>query len=1162
GLHFTPELLEKAQADLAADCQPKVGYELELESMALERAYGSEVAITNIFQLGDMLHVVDPDINVDKAIRLTGFTRDCYSQPYKYKVTLSDTVEVSLIQNILEDLGEQEQEIIDLTNRTNVELMRMQWRTTQELLGMVFDADGYFDASHIRPSSIETLMLSVGNRNGQFVITDVMLIANALNGTVPNANLFVVQSNGGMLHHYAIEENIRTWQVQSQTYTLTSNGAMYLYAQCPKAGTVCRIIPSTQRMETEVGSNYYFLVGVISSVYNGYRELTTTYGNTRITGRCINCGRIESTDKNTYFDLDKGEIGGNIKFRSTSGDLLSVSELEQQLNDSTDNLSQTLAELQDTINQLQEQVDGAIEYWFGEGKPTLDNEPAVQWVDEATRESHMGDIYTDTATGLEYRYSRRGYASVVNGQLVRHWNYYWQQIPSTGIGAAIQAANNALDLAGTKAHVYVTANASTTPPATYKMGDLWIMLDTYKMKICVANAGTAYKSSDWKDAGYTDDTQANKALQQLTDLASDSIITPAEKITLKDEMANIKVDYSTVRAKATLVGCSTTDFDAAYSTLLAYTNTILASMTTNSTVNKGQYNDNFTAYYTERTNLLDAISSKYTDTAIGSLEIGGTNYIKNSAYMPDTKGWVNSLSATNKQARLGVYADTVMGNVLRLFTYGSTSATGGSIGTFNWWYFGTGMQSSNGNITLPDNKFRNGITYTVAFWVKASAAKTLRVGFMDSTAANVVASLKSFNVSTQWQRITYTFTANDKSSSSTRLYITATEDNIPTYLYFTKFVLVEGNVAPEWQPNNAEQMAAVQANTDLLKAISDNYTQIEGGLILSTFLKLGALQQNGQWQESAGLKAMLNNTSEIAAYFGGTYTEALAGIKDAMTIIYHNGKLKALNAEITGVINALSGKIANWLMSGNIIQSEYEASSGVPAIRLNSETGQILCGESVVLDAEGLSLMSGGTSRLKVMNTSVGEFSEYIIKRSGNFSMYRSGTGSWHAPYSGYSGNPAITWTNNDMTLNLGFMEAGSQINIDSFSISVQVPTNPSKGNKPIIASYNKPMSVDILCDGKVVKSFLQTSGLGTSAQSGSTLQHSGTGGAYYVTKGNAGTYSIRFNLNSCILFRCEGIATVSIQSASISVYGSFSRANYERTILGNDGMLSMWSNG
>lgn len=903
------ELLERAQADIEADSQPKVSYELELESMSLERAYGSEAGITNIFQLGDLLHIKDPDINVDKAIRLTGFTRDCYSEPYKYKVTLSDTVEVSLIQNILEDIKDNEQNIIDLTNKTNVELMRMQWRTTQELLGMVFDADGYFDTNKIRPSSIETLMLSVGNRNGQFIMRDVFVTCNALVGGKPNANYFTVQSNGGVLQHYAIEENIRTWSVTSSSITLQSNGAMFLYARCPKAGTTCSLILSQSRYATEVGTYYYFLVGVLSSVYNGYRELTTTYGNTRITGRCINCGRIESADKKTYFDLDNSEIGGNIKFRSTSGDLLDVSELEQQLNDSTDNLSQIITEIQDALNQLQEQVDGAIEYWFGEGEPTLDNEPAVQWTDEATREAHFGDIYTDTQSGLEYRFSRRGRSSIVNGQLVRVWFFYWQEIPSTGIGAAIQAANSALDLAGSKAHVYVTANASTPPPATYHKGDLWVMLDTYKIKLCIADAGTAYKSSDWKDAGYTDDTQANKALAQLTDMASDSIITPAEKIALKQEMENIKVDYSTVRAKATLVGYSTDSFDAAYSTLLAYTNNILANMSVNTTVNKTVYTQNFTAYYTERTNLLNGVTSRYTDNAIDGITVGGTNYIKNSAFMNDATGWAISLSATGKTSTLSIYADTAMGNVLRIATLNAAGATS----TFNWWYFGTGMQSVGGNITLPDNKLKNGVTYTVAFWVKASSSRTLRLGFMDGTASNIVAPLKDFGVSTQWKRVSYTFTANSLSSSSTRLYITASEANIPTYLYFTKFVLVEGNKAPEWQPNNAEQMAAVQANTDLLKAIRDNYTQIEGGLILSTFLKLGALQKSGQWQESAGFKAMLENKDEIAAYFGGTYAEALAGTKAGMTVIYHNGKLKAQNAEITGIIHALGGEFDGYI---------------------------------------------------------------------------------------------------------------------------------------------------------------------------------------------------------------------------------------------------------
>jgi hypothetical protein len=96
---------------------------------------------------------------------------------------------------------------------------------------------------------------------------------------------------------------------------------------------------------------------------------------------------------------------------------------------------------------------------------------------------------------------------------------------------------------------------------------------------------------------------------------------------------------------------------------------------------------------------------------------------------------------------------------------------------------------------------------------------------------------------------------------------------------------------------------------------------------------------------------MLDNVNDVAAYFGGTYAEALAGTKAGMTTIYHNGKLKAKNAEITGTVNATdgefngkvslangkillnkdgSGKLANgnvtWDASGNVtVRGKFES---------------------------------------------------------------------------------------------------------------------------------------------------------------------------------------------------------------------------------------------
>ena len=45
------------------------------------------------------------------------------------------------------------------------------------------------------------------------------------------------------------------------------------------------------------------------------------------------------------------------------------------------------------IQNLQDQIDGRIEYWDGNVVPTLSNAPAVNWQTDADKSSHVGDLY-------------------------------------------------------------------------------------------------------------------------------------------------------------------------------------------------------------------------------------------------------------------------------------------------------------------------------------------------------------------------------------------------------------------------------------------------------------------------------------------------------------------------------------------------------------------------------------------------------------------------------------------------------------------------------------------------------------------------------------------------------------------------------------------------
>lgn len=1125
------ELKAKGLEELAELCQPKVEYELEISSLSLEKNQGSSEAIVNVFRCGDYLHIKDADINVDKSIRIKSFTRDAYSDPYKYKLTLSDTMEVSIAQKLIEDTMRHE-EIITLNQLTNTAKARANWRTTQELLNMVFDSDGYFDTANIKPASIETMMLSVGNRAGQFVIRDLLVTANAIASGKPNPNLLYVQATAAaaLLTHYAIEEQDRTWQWLggTQVYSLTNNGAYYIYAQCQKGGNLFSVVATQSKLPTDDGgSYYYFQIGILSSVFNGYRELTLTYGSTRITGRCINCGKIESIDKSTYFDLDNAEIGGNIKFKSTDGSMRNVTELESGLagaKDAIDGLatqvgdnstaidglttqvgeqgssieelynndellqqgiseqgttidemqsyingqSASIQELQQITQELREQVDGTIEYWYGTEPPTDENYPASGWEWEHKQE-HVGDIYTDTTTGLEYRYQFKTDAGMRNPR------YIWQEIASSGVGTAIQLANQAIDVAGGKNHVYVTASIQVPPPPTYHVGDLWIMLDTlkmrycitdndgvgykaahwkpagytddtaannalgqlenmaddgivtpveklqmqsmwmelaadyavvitqaeaaglshssltvlygvlnnmltpiladlttdstinrdtfnqaireyyryratllknitdkkvtlhttassnvpppttykkndlwftlndYKVKLCIKSCAGAYQASDWQAAGYTDDTAANAAQSQLNALADDSKLTPSEKLTLQTELSNINADFVATSGKATAMGVDTSAFEQAFNALKTYANTLLEDMEATSDIDRTEYNSKFAAYYTARTNIMLEISQKYVD----ALEIGQGNYIANGAYFAATTGW--HWAADSQQ----LYADSVMGSVLRF----------GKSNTTSYFFLYTGFANKGDNLMLPDNKFMAGRKYTLAFWAKANKAMQIKVGVMEPAGHEPVAPYVDVNVGTEWQRICYTFTATDKSQEDTRLYLRGEHSITFSYLLLTKFVLVEGTKAPEWTDSSREYKAQLEANQQTLKAITDNYTQIDGGLILSTFLKLGALLSSGIYQESAGVKAMLESKDEVAAYFGGTLAEAIAG-KAGMTTIYHNGKLKAQNAEITGEVNATKGKFSNVEINGSL-RSAFTAPSDSFDVNIN-----------------------------------------------------------------------------------------------------------------------------------------------------------------------------------------------------------------------------------
>ena len=323
------KLAEEGNKYYDQNCQPKVQYGLKVTKEWLQKLVGSDETVTNVFQPGDYLHIVDGDIGVDKSVRIRSLERNILD-PYEYDLTISDTVTTQVTNRVISDLVEIDK-IIEINNLKNPARARANWRTSREILNMVFDPDGDYYTDKIKPQSIDTMALAVGAKSMQFGLLNTVFQPNY------NGNANVVKWQGGVLTHYTIrDDSAVSWTMADGSVTLSNNQAYYLYAKCERSGNAGTFIFSTSQIKVEQDANHYhFLVGTISSIDPELkvRSLALTYGFTMVNGRFIKTGRIESTDGLTYFDLDKSEIGGKIKFISSDGSEKDISYLETLIGD-------------------------------------------------------------------------------------------------------------------------------------------------------------------------------------------------------------------------------------------------------------------------------------------------------------------------------------------------------------------------------------------------------------------------------------------------------------------------------------------------------------------------------------------------------------------------------------------------------------------------------------------------------------------------------------------------------------------------------------------------------------------------------------------------------------------------------------------------------------
>ena len=469
-------LKEKALATLAETKRPAVTYSLNIDQQWLEKLAGTSVEVRTLFDVGDTL-TIDDNTTGATGLRITAFERDIL-KPYKYTFTLGEKVSASAIQRIVNNITGT-QTVIKNNKLDDPGRFARNWQTTQDILNAIFDTEGNYYTERIKPLSIETTMLAVGARSQQFILSGVSMMPN-YGGDVNT--LFVTN---GTLVHYTIngDDTPRTWYLSNLNVSGLLNKQYFIYARCERDGQNGFIELSSDAKTVESDpANYYFLIGTISAPIvaagGSARQIVQSYGLTRINGRFLNTGRIQSADGTCYFDLDRNEIFGNIKFLGANGET-TAAEVESKTAAVNSLVNTTIVP---TLESMQNQIDGKIDQWFYNYNPTLTNEPANAWTTETERIKHSGDLFYNIDSGKVWRFVKEGD------------EYKWVILEDNEAAAALAIANDALMAAQGARQIF-----TEEPEPPYKVNDLYIKPSGEILQCKKSRETGIFYLSDWEE---------------------------------------------------------------------------------------------------------------------------------------------------------------------------------------------------------------------------------------------------------------------------------------------------------------------------------------------------------------------------------------------------------------------------------------------------------------------------------------------------------------------------------------------------------------------------------------------------------------------------------------------------------------------------------------
>lgn len=989
--------------------------------------------------------------------RITKITRKV-NLPLQMDIEISDAVHTGTLEQLNGSLSKMEEEVASNGKKAEQYKKEAQdftvrrFRDTQETIRLLEKAMLANFTSSVSPLSVHTMAALVGDESLQFrfidnsgntVLCDIAYSNTTHQLTAPKSILQHLTLGIDTITSDRQSEEYKTWNLEAYTSPAIisetdTDKAFYLYAKVSKTentGTYL-LTDKAVAMEETVGS-YHLLIGILNSEYNGERSFVTLYGFTEILPGRITTDKIVSGDGKTYFDLANSEIGGNIKFKSTSGEYKGIEEgiaesidgietgtrnliLDSLCDKKIPSLATTGGYTTGGLSNMTVEISDEVLY---NGKPTLkiqnkpdyyNNQLYIQF-DRYNRTDTKLDVadyvfscmmYVPETYPDRFPFENRVGLFCYNGSTESGNDSYvhvdydpskkgtWQKLVAKV--PYVKPADGATDWCFFRIR---STNSTTQGTGDPSLCCLYIA----EIQLVKGNqAGTWTPApedaqAELQAAIEEAETAANNAQAAINSLNSDNIFSVVEKKSIRVEWESISgvanttqpadtagdgTFMKTINTAAEVMDITGSEdifkkYDALktqLNTYKLYTNSDTTLAANFKTIMAGKFAD----YYDAEVKLMQAVQELYTNKSIDEIEIGGANMLLNTKEFVNPPGYSSGTSGTIRQASSTING-TYKGFAIRELTKTSSNRQ------LAEYYF---------------TDFSLGDIFTLSFWIKGSKSDNYVAYFYGATGyatAKVIASSNGYvgtgygdgyckmPVTTEWKRAWVTWQVNSAGSTTIPKYVLLRDDptTVGTTLYVCGLKFEKGNKPTAWSPA-PEDVETKVSELDYLKEALQGTTDINGGLLLTTLIQL----RNAANAVTAGMSGLDGEGQNVFLWCGGTLDNAIK--ENVLSLIrrdgsgfFAGGKMKwgTDGSFQVGIFQVYQDRI---VVSGDNGESITITNLPISDVQSNAQTiniGTGLSGTKSTGTFNNTSSMFNGTTLGTVTGSSAGK-GNYMLKGS------------------------------------------------------------------------------------------------------------------------------------------------------------------------------------